>query len=943
MRLSLTLPAAGTIASRTMSTVVEGGLWNLPIPADLLAAYGAANSGGSISYEVTNLAGNSASGSLAFQVDTAAPVLSLNPVTAEQWAAAAADGTANPITLGGTVQGLEAERPLTLTLNGTSLAVARSSANPEAWSLALPPSLLARLRSSGNSLTLVATDRAGNSATLSQEFEAAQVDTTPPTILLPADRTYTVAEGKLLIAMLKADRPVSWSLVAAEANLAINAATGGLAFQRPITLADADAAGNVLGDQRLELFVVATDQRNNQTIEPLTVVVTNTADPAADLFDQDGIAAAVEDVASNGRSTTPGDLNNDGIPDKFQPNVAAVPWISKENFEAATADPSKAAVNSFAALQSSPDVRIASVAVRKPEELAAAGNGSSALPSQLGTNTLQAPYDPLAFRLESYDSTSLQPLDQFIDLAPPLADGSDPYPGIQVRQQIDLPGDGLRVNTYLKWNPSANNGAGSWYEFLADGDPTTYDNGAELIDLNGDGLIERIVLTYTDGDPAGGDIDGLVNGIIDDPGLPVQLVDETAPTLVEAASSSDGTTITLTMNEALAAAGAPTSAYGIRVDGAAAVIRSATLTGDTSVVLSLERPIVAGQQLSLSYSDPTAADDANALQDLNGNDAGSINASAVINRSTVAAPTLRLSDDRLGLRVEGVSGTGLWLQVQALSADAAWQTSLELVSGDGVRLGAVGATPGSANLGSTEVFVAAGQELRFVQNSRNGLRNNTPNLRITAEATGGGNGGGSGFQLQLDDGGGKDQDFNDLQVRVSSRLTASDARANAMARLQTGSADALLDLTGIPASGARLTVSITADCANSNRLGFVKVDIDPITGVHSVAGIAAANSDAFRSALVNNLINPGGNPIQVSGQTTLPTLTWELTAAAAGIYAPVLIGPNGQVFSYGSTTAADGQQHVKLLGSNSFGFEDLLSSQHSDWDFNDVRVQVALS
>ena len=40
------------------------------------------------------------------------------------------------------------------------------------------------------------------------------------------------------------------------------------------------------------------------------------------------------------------------------------------------------------------------------------------------------------------------------------------------------------------------------------------------MDLNGDGRIDQIRLTYTDGDPLGGDVDGLVNGLIQDPGMP---------------------------------------------------------------------------------------------------------------------------------------------------------------------------------------------------------------------------------------------------------------------------------------------------------------------------------------------------------------------------------------------------------------------------------------
>ena len=151
--------------------------------------------------------------------------------------------------------------------------------------------------------------------------------------------------------------------------------------------------------------------------------------------------------------------------------------------------------------------------------------------------TITTPYDPLVFKLQSYDATNEQPLSSFIDAAPALVDGSDPYPGTQVRMTIVLPSPGLAINSYLKWDPSANNGSGGWFEFLADGDAATYDNGAELIDSNGDGLIDQIRLTYTDGNPRGGDSDGLVNGWIQDPGMPVLLqqsgqANQSAPTTV---------------------------------------------------------------------------------------------------------------------------------------------------------------------------------------------------------------------------------------------------------------------------------------------------------------------------------------------------------------------------------------------------------------------------
>lgn len=294
--------------------------------------------------------------------------------------------------------------------------------------------------------------------------------------------------------------------------------------------------------------------------------------------------------------------------------------------------------------------------------------------------------------------------------------------------------------------------------------------------------------------------------------------------------------------------------------------------------------------------------------------------------------SLRLSSDGLGLVVDGVAGSGLWLKLDALAANASWQNSLELTTRDGVQLGAVGATPNSSSLGTKELFLAAGQELRFSQSSRNDPSNPTPAIQLSADAV--------GFRLRLDDGGGNlDRDYNDLDVRISSSPSASDLNTIVIARLQTNSMAALLDLTSIASGGARFNVLITTDCADINRLGFVRLASDPlIAGGYTVAGVAASNTEAFRNAVRDNIINPGATPLHVSGQATR-TVTWDLTAPDAGIYAPVLINQSGQVLTFGAT-AADGQTHCKVLGDNNFGFEGVLASKGTDWDYNDVKIKI---
>ena len=55
-----------------------------------------------------------------------------------------------------------------------------------------------------------------------------------------------------------------------------------------------------------------------------------------------------------------------------------------------------------------------------------------------------------------------------------------------------------------------------------------------------------------------------------------------------------------------------------------------------------------------------------------------------------------------------------------------------------------------------------------------------------------------------------------------------------------------------------------------------------------------------------------------------------------------MITETGELLTFGSSTASDGRHHVKLLGDNTFGFEDLLASQGSDWDFNDTKIKVSV-
>ena len=112
--------------------------------------------------------------------------------------------------------------------------------------------------------------------------------------------------------------------------------------------------------------------------------------------------------------------------------------------------------------------------------------------------------------------------------------------------------------------------------------------------------------------------------------------DTTGPTYSSSAVSSDGTQVVLTYNEALSATTAPTSAFTVLDAGSAVAVSSATASG-SAVTLALGSTINIGRVVTVSYSDPTAGDDANAIQDLVGNDAASLTSQSVTNNSTVKA------------------------------------------------------------------------------------------------------------------------------------------------------------------------------------------------------------------------------------------------------------------------------------------------------------------
>ena len=110
-----------------------------------------------------------------------------------------------------------------------------------------------------------------------------------------------------------------------------------------------------------------------------------------------------------------------------------------------------------------------------------------------------------------------------------LADSDATREGLQVQTIISLP-QGIKADAFMKFNSATK----SWYNYANPSAINGSADGAALRDTNGDGLIDQIVITVTDGGV--GDEDGLVNGAVVDPGL----LADTGATVLTSLKDKDG-------------------------------------------------------------------------------------------------------------------------------------------------------------------------------------------------------------------------------------------------------------------------------------------------------------------------------------------------------------------------------------------------------------------
>lgn len=111
------------------------------------------------------------------------------------------------------------------------------------------------------------------------------------------------------------------------------------------------------------------------------------------------------------------------------------------------------------------------------------------------------------------------------------------------------------------------------------------------------------------------------------------------PPPVFQSATVNGATLVLNYGENLDAAHAPaTGAFAVTVNGAARTVSGVAVSG-SSVTLTLATSVISTDTVTVAYTDPTAGNDANAVQDAAGNDAASLVTTAVTN-NTPAGPDI---------------------------------------------------------------------------------------------------------------------------------------------------------------------------------------------------------------------------------------------------------------------------------------------------------------
>lgn len=202
-----------------------------------------------------------------------------------------------------------------------------------------------------------------------------------------------------------------------------------------------------------------------------------------------------------------------------------------------------------------------------------------------------------------------------------------------------------------------------------------------------------------------------------------------------------------------------------------------------------------------------------------------------------------------------------------------------------------------------------------------------------------------GFSLAWKDGSNNNTDFKDLVVNIKSTNDPLPLGTNLQGKQQ----GEVLDLRGIT-QDVKADFTVNREAAFNNFVGFYKVaDENGGIDVDADGTIDFRPGDSgYAQAAIKNRV--AGIDLRVDNQGTASFTDKTLTGGS--IFAPFILTNgrtvdqvlNGQVdqayFAYIGANA-DKVDHIRLLGNNVFGFEDLAGG--GDKDYNDVVLRVNLS
>ncbi|MBF2022615.1 MAG: DUF4114 domain-containing protein, partial [Hydrococcus sp. C42_A2020_068] len=187
------------------------------------------------------------------------------------------------------------------------------------------------------------------------------------------------------------------------------------------------------------------------------------------------------------------------------------------------------------------------------------------------------------------------------------------------------------------------------------------------------------------------------------------------------------------------------------------------------------------------------------------------------------------------------------------------------------------------------------------------------------------------FSLRWEDRGQRsDRDFNDMRLTVE----VTDEPIPIGSKLQGDGQRELLDLTELTGQTLQAQISIFQEASYDNIVGLYR--LEDATG-------------AVRDPLTGALITPGQQGYteaalaQSVGQFDEDTTSATVNIEGGIFYAPYILADGSQSQAYFPFLAsnADGFDHLRLLGDNTFGFEDLVNG--GDADYNDAVIRVAIT